>query len=660
MAAGVLICHAVPAGAQEQATLAGRGVAMLTADGLRFKDLNRNGVLDAYEDWRRPVAERVQDLVGRMTLEEKAGTMMHANPPSTAMAALPGAGTAWDMAGLTVLLRNKHITAFLNRLSADAANMAVQSNALQAIAEETRLGIPVSLSTDPRNQFQHSQGVSVQAGTFTQWPDPTGLAATGDDELVRRFADSVRQEYLAVGIQVALSPQADLALNPRWHRTSGTFGSDPQLAARMVLAYVSGMQNGSSGIGRGSVVSVVKHWVGYGATMADGFDAHNYYGRTLDLTAANVEQQIVPFTGAFAAHVGSIMPAYGKPAGELRIVGSTGPIEHVGAGFSRQLLTELLRGRFGFDGVVVSDWHITNDCGAVCTHGAAPGRKPEPGDIAMPWGVEELSRSARYAKAARAGVNQFGGAEEPEIIVELVRHGELDLATVDASVRRILTQKFQQGLFENPYVDVAAAARIVGNPGFKALSGEAQRRSVVLIKNDRQTLPLTKPGQLKLYLYGVDRAMARARGFAVVDSPEQADLALMALSTPFEVLHPMHFFGARYREGDTGFRDGDPAFEQFKRVSATVPTVVSLYLERPADLSGIAGRAAAIVGHFGLEGDALFDVLGGLSPHTASLPYDLLWHARGARATGAPVAWRRGEGLRYERADPLNPSKESR
>lgn len=201
--------------------------------GLKFKDLNKNGKLDIYEDWRRPSTERAQDLVGKMTLEEKAGAMMHANPPTTSLSAVPGAGSAWDISGISELLLEKHITFFLNRLKADVSDLATQYNDLQGIAETGRLGIPVSVSTDPRNRFRYSDGVSVDAGGFTRWPDPTGFAAIGDDELVRNFADSVRKEYLAVGIRIALSPQADLAVNPRWHRTNGTFGSDPEVARGM-------------------------------------------------------------------------------------------------------------------------------------------------------------------------------------------------------------------------------------------------------------------------------------------------------------------------------------------------------------------------------------------------------------------------------------------
>lgn len=625
-----------------QPTLGTRRLQLLEQDGLRFKDHNGNGRLDPYEDWRLPPAERARDLVARMSLEEKAGAMMHANPPSSASSTIPGAGIRWDMLGIRSLLLDSHITAFLNRLTAEVVAMADQANDLQALAEEGRLGIPVTLSSDPRNQFGASQGVSVAAGSFTQWPDPVGLAATGDAALVRSHADCIRREYLAVGIRMALSPMADLSINPRWHRSSGTFGSDPKLATRLVGAYVEGMQNGSDGAGLDGVACVVKHWVGYGATQAEGFDAHNHYGRYLNVNTASIERHLEPFAGAFDAQVSGAMPSYGLPDSDLHIKGVSQPIERVGIGFNRQMLTELLRGRFGFRGVILSDWHITDDCTPACRDGAPTGLEPGPADIAMPWGVEHLSKAERFAKAVQAGVDQFGGTHEPTFIVNNVKGGRLDLALVDQAVQRILEQKFRLGLFENPYVDVEAASSVVGNAGFRALALEAQRRSAVLLKHDGRVLPL-RSKNTKVWLYGLDAVVARERGFIVVEKLEDADIVLMCLRTPSEMLHPNHFFGSRYREGDTGFKDGDAAYEAFKRASALRPTVVVIHLERPADLARIAGQAGAIVGHFGICAEALFDVLTGVHGLQGRLPYDLPW--TGTEQAAAGLALRLGEGL---------------
>ncbi len=626
-----------------QAHLQARRVRLLEREGLRFKDHNRNGQLDPYEDWRLPASERAADLVARMSLAEKAGAMMHANPPSSASSTLPGAGVAWEFPSVSEMVLGRHITTFLNRLNTGVREMAGQHNQLQTIAEDGRLGIPVLLSSDPRNQFSASQGVSVAAGSFTQWPDPAGLAAIGDEDLVRRYAASVRQEYRAVGIRVALSPMADLAVHPRWHRGNGCFGNEPQLASRLVQAYVEGIQAGDCGLGPDSVVSVVKHWVGYGATLADGFDAHNHYGRYMSATSADFEPHIIPFTGAFAAAVGSVMPAYSLPPAGLTVQGTPSEIERVGVGFNRQLLTDILRTRFGFAGVVMSDWHITDDCSRACIEGAPPASLPGPQDISMPWGVEHLTKTERFAKAVLAGVDQFGGAQDPGWIIDAVQRGLLPMQAVNQAVQRIMTQRFLLGLFEDPYVNEQAAESLVGHDAAQALALDAQRRSLVLLKNHGATLPLRD--RSILYLHQIDADLARRYGFEVTERPEDADLAIVGLTTPHEMLHPQHFFGRRYREGDTGFSEDDPAYQSFRRIAACVPTVVSIYLERPADLTRIAPWATAIVAHFGLRPEALFDVLTGRHAPTGRLPFDLPWSGERPEPTGTTTC--RGQGLGY-------------
>jgi beta-glucosidase len=212
----------------------------------------------------------------------------------------------------------------------------------------------------------------VQTNRFSQWPEALGFAAIGDTALTRRFGDIARQEYRAVGIQMALSPQADLATEPRWGRIAGTFGEDATVAERMVRAYVAGFQHGETGLDTGSVVTVVKHWVGYGAAK-DGFDSHTYYGRFAGFTGNNLDYHIQPFLGAFAARAGGVMPTYSILQGATW---NGQPIEQVGAGYNRQLLTDMLRGRYGFRGIVVTDWAITWDCTERCKNGAPAGERP--------------------------------------------------------------------------------------------------------------------------------------------------------------------------------------------------------------------------------------------------------------------------------------------
>jgi beta-glucosidase len=605
-----------------QARLGTRGVPILQVDGLRFKDLNRSGAFDPYEDWRLTPTARARDLVGRMTLEEKAGTMMHGTARSDGPMGVAGMGARYDTAAARALVAGASVTSMITRLAGDPAILAAENNSLQEIAEGTRLGIPLTISTDPRHHFQYVPGASSETRGFSQWPEPLGFAALGDTGLMRRFGDIARQEYRAVGIHMALSPQADLATEPRWGRINGTFGEDAELAGRLVRAYVEGFQHGAAGVDTGSVLTVVKHWVGYGAAT-EGFDSHNFYGRFASFPGRNLDYHVRPFLGAFAAKAAGVMPTYSILEGATW---NGQPIEPVGAAYNRQILTEMLRGQYGFSGVIVTDWAITNDCTARCRVGAPAGERPTFADVGMPWGVEELPMRARFVKAVLAGVDQFGGTERADLLVEGVRAGELPEARLDSSVVRVLTQKFALGLFEDPYVEPGAADTRVGAESFRAAGLDAQRRALVLLENTGELLPLRSAGRgrpLRVVLRGVAPEAATREGWTVVDDPRQADVAIVRLGAPFEVLHPGYLFGVWIHEGSLAFRDGDPDYEAFKQMSAVVPTVVTVYLERPAILAPIRDRARAVIANFGVSDQALLDVLTGRAKPEGKLPFEL-------------------------------------
>jgi len=587
---------------------------VLQQNGLQFKDLNKNGVLDPYEDWRLPPEQRARDLVARMTLAEKAGAMMHGTLRSSGPMGSVGFGGQYDTAAARTLIDSAKVTSMITRLNAAPEVIAAQNNALQRIAEGTRLGIPLTISTDPRHHFQYVPGTSSQTKGFSQWPEPLGFAAVGDTALTRAFGDIARQEYRAVGIHMALSPQADLATEPRWPRVAGTFGEDAALAERMVRAYVAGFQHGEKGLDTGSVITVVKHWVGYGAAK-DGWDSHTYYGRFAAFPGHNFDYHIRPFLGAFAANVAGVMPTYSILEG----------IEQVGAGYSRHLLTDLLRDRYGFRGVVVTDWAITSDCSERCKNGAPPGERPSFADVGMPWGVEALSMRQRFVKGVLAGVDQFGGTERTDMLVDAVHAGELSEARLDSSVVRIMTQKFALGLFEHPYVDADSAARRVGNDAFRAAGLDAQRLALVLLENKGGFLPLHIPQSkpLRVYLHGIASEAVAREGWTVVQDPLKADVAIIRLAAPFERLHPQYVFGQFFHEGSLAFKDGDEDYETFKRVSAVVPTIVTVYLERPAILTPLKDKARALIANFGVSDEALLDVVTGRARPQGHLPFEL-------------------------------------
>ncbi len=595
----------------QQPVLASRAISSITVDGYDFKDLNRDGNLNAYEDWRLDVSERAADLVSRMTLDEKAGTLLHGSMSSFG-------SDSYDMSHAERLIVQNNIGSVITRLSSNAELLAGENNKLQALAETRRLGIPLTISTDPRNHFNHLAGASIAAGNFSKWPEALGFAAIGDAELVRQFGDVARQEYRAVGVVQALSPMADLATEPRWPRVVGTFGEDADLANELVGAYIQGFQHGSHGLGSDSVAAVVKHWVGYGAAK-DGYDSHSYYGRFATFPGDNFEYHIKPFEDALSSQVSGVMPTY-SILENLLYNGES--LEQVGAGYNRFLLNDLLREKYGFKGVILSDWAITLDCSEICKRGEVDGQVQNFDHMSTAWGVIELSKEERYAKALYAGIDQFGGVEDSSALIGSVRTGLVAETRLDESVFRILLQKFELGIFENPFVDEKTAIEVVGNRSFNAQAEAAQARALVLLENKKEILPLATSAY-KLFLYGIDAEIAKAMGFTVVATPEEADLAVVRLDTPFEQSHQNYIFGRRHHEGNLAFEPGNPDYEVVIRASEHVPTIATVFLERPAIMTSIHNKLAALIGNFGVSDKVLLSVILGNAKPEGRLPIEL-------------------------------------
>jgi beta-glucosidase len=594
-----------------------------TEDGMAYRDLNSNRVLDPYEDPRLPVEERVEDLLSRMTLEEKAGLMFNTSvafyiPDS---AAFVEADLSSSQAGEMVTTR---LMNHFNFPRISEPRLAAQwQNKMQALAEDTRLGIPVTFSSDPLHGFSDNPAANIAMSAFSRWPEPPGLAATGDPALVEQFGDIARREYRAVGIHVALHPMADLATEPRWGRSNGTFGEDAELASRMTAAYIRGFQG--EVLGPDSVACMTKHFPGGGPQM-DGEDAHFAYGREQVYPGDNFEYHLIPFEAAFAAGTAQIMPYYGMPVGT--------ELEAVGFGFNKGVITGLLRERYGFDGVVCTDWALLTD------HNLA-GRVM----VARAWGVEHFSVSERAAKALDAGVDQFGGEDCPEVIVELVRNGEVSEERIDESARRLLRDKYRLGLFDNPYVAPEMAETIAGRPEFREAGETTQRKSIVLLKNGalsgRATLPLQ--GRPKVYIENIAPDVASEYG-EIVEEVADADVAIMRLRTPFEPRdsEPLEAF---FHAGDLSFGDEEKA--RILGLLETVPTVVDIYLDRPAVIPEIAGASAALLANFGASDSALLDIVFGRFPPSGKLPFEL--------PSSMDAVRRQKEDVPYDSENPLFP-----
>jgi len=202
---------------------------------------------------------------------------------------------------------------------------------------------------------------------------------------------------------------------------------------------------------------------------------------------------------------------------------------------------------------------------------------------------------------------------------------------------RVLALKFSLGLFEDPYVDAAAATRIVGNAEFRAAGLDAQRRALVLLENKGAILPL-RNAALRVYLHGIAPAAVAGEGWTVVNEPAQAEVAIVRLAAPFEKLHPGYVFGQFLHEGSLAFSDSDPDFAEFLRVSTKVPTIAVVYLDRPAILTPLQEHARALIASFGVSDQALIDVLTGLARPEGKLPFDLPASMNAVRAQRPDLA----------------------
>ncbi|CCF33051.1 glycoside hydrolase family 3 [Colletotrichum higginsianum] len=590
----------------------------------RFIPRQSNGTekIPAYRNASLCIDERVDDLLARMTLAEKAGQMFHART-------YIGNGTLDNTLDgnlddqVLEDISERSMTHFvLTGAIDDTRNTAEWYNNLQRHAAETGLGIPITISVDPQHGVTTQTAVSFVAKAFSRWPDPMGVAALRSPELTRKYAEVVREEYMAVGIRQALHPQIDLWTEPRWGRGSAGFSEDAALTSQLGVEWIKGLQGDK--LGPRSVVATTKHFPG-GGPMENGEDSHFEWGKNQTYPGDNFDHHLIPFKAAIAAGTAQIMPYYSRPIGTQW--------EEVAFGFNKGIVTNLLKEQLGFEGIVVTDWNIVKQ---------------------RFWGLEEASEKERTRRVIEAGCDIFGGADGfPDLIVELVEEGAITEERIDYSVRKLMKEKFELGLFDNPYVDVEASVKTVNNPYFARLGRELQRRSLTLLTNDG-ILPLPPSARsAKFYVEGIPEDVMESYGLAVVGTPQEADYALLRLRSPYK---PTSIVGplGEINNGTIEYNSTEKARQS--EIYGAVPTVVDIKFNRPPAVPEIVEQASALLVNYGSTPDAFLDVVFGIDGWApeGKLPVEVPRSQAAADAQFGDVPFdsvdplfRFGHGLRY-------------
>lgn len=673
------------------------GVKIITADGFAFKDLNKNGKLDKYEDWRLSFDIRAKDLASKMSVEQIAGLMLYSrHQPLPAGARGPFAGTyngkvfaesgakASDLSDQQKEFLTKDNLKHVLVTSVQSAEIAAEwNNNVQALVEGIGLGIPANNSSDPRHGTVANAEFNAGAGgSISMWPGSLGMAATFDPSVVKKFGEIAATEYRALGIATALSPQIDIATDPRWNRTSGTFGENPYLSADMARAYIDGFQTSTGnkeiagGWGYNSVNAMVKHWPGGGSGEA-GRDAHYGFGKFAVYPGNNFTQHFIPFTeGAFKLNGKTQMASAIMPYYTISWNQDIKNHENVANNYNSYIITDLLRKKYKYDGVVCTDWLVTGIETAV--------------DVFItgkPWGVDKLTIAEQHYKILMAGVDQFGGNNEKGPVIEAYNIGikekgeKFIRARFEESAVRLLKNIFHTGLFENPYLDPEESKNIVGNAEFMKAGYEAQLKSMVLLKNTNMSLPLKKGKTVYVpkkftpagrnflgmetpekFDYPVNMNVVK-KYFNVTDNPDEADYALVFISSPNSGLG---YDSNDVKKGGNGYlpislqygdytaseaRDpsiaGGDKFENFtnrtykgksvKAINITdlgmvtetyakmkgKPVIVSVNMSNPMVFSEFEKMADAILVNFGVQDQAILDIITGVAEPSGLLPMQM-------------------------------------
>lgn len=625
----VLLASCAGEKGSKQPALGTRSVSVIEKNRLQFKDLNKNGEVDPYEDWRLTSEERAEDLLSRMTLEERAG-LMHITSerrrgggvpgggafpgrapgaePGRAVGSEPSRDSAEDLPedpfpATIDYINNRHLRYLVIRDNIPASALAVRNNKYQEIAEQSRLGIPVVFTSNPRNHVSRIEfGITEASGQFSLWPGQLGLAAANDSSLIRQFAEIARKEWRASGIRKIYGYQVEVATEPRWRRISGTFGESPDLSAEYTWALVRGFQGPV--INSESVVHTIKHFPGDGPVHL-GLDPHGEAGQwaVYPTEGSLYKYHLPPFQAAFDAGVSSLMSYYNRPNNSLSVPQLKGlPFEEVAGAYNKAIITDLPK-EMGFTGYVNTDSGILGG---------------------MAWGVQELSMEERYAKAVGAGSALFSDVNDPSPLISAVQNGLLSEEDLNPAVKSLLKEIFALGLFENPYVDPELAREIAEDPESQAIAYEAHKRSIVLLRNSG-ILPLADNKKVYIEAFSGNSSETATRSFkelagksvTVTDHPSEADVALVwAMPNTYEI---------SAEEGVSVNLDKNTGIDvkRIKEIESALPTILIIDFSNPWIINEIEPGAAAVLATFGVKGEALFDIIYGRFNPTGKLPFTI-------------------------------------
>lgn len=671
------------------------GADIITEDGYAFKDFLHTGKLVPYEDWRLSYEERAKDLAGRISIEDIAGLMLysaHQMVPAVGPRAAVFGGTyggkkyeesgaaPWDLTDQQKKFITEDKVRHVLVTGLESTETAVRwNNKLQALAESQGFGIPANNSTDPRHTAgTEAEYMGVTGEPISKWANGIGLSASFDPEEVREFGEIGATEYRALGITTALSPQIDLATEPRWMRFADTFGEHTQMTIDMTKAYCDGFQttkDSPDGWGMDSVNAMVKHFPG-GGPVESGRDAHYAYGKYAVYPGNNFKEHLKPFAeGAFKLDgktkmASAVMPYYTVSTDVDKTYG-----ENVGNSFNKYLIGDLLRDELHYDGVVCTDWGITHDTG-----------RTEEEFAGKCWGVEHLTEAERHFKALVAGVDQFGGNNDVAPVLEAYRmlceaYGEKAAEErFRRSGYRLLLNIFRTGLFENPYLDLEKSIQTVGCPEFVEKGYRSQLRSITMLKNKDGVLPL----ESGIKVYVPDRFIrsylnfmsfptgdkkitpagkrSLAKKFTIVGTPEEADAAVCFVESPISIgydpadrenggngyvpislqYRPYQALHAREHSlagGDPLEQSRDRSYKgkwnttaneadlenviETKKRMGDKPVIAAITLRNPMVLAELEPYTDAILVEYGVSADAVTDVLTGAFEPEGLLPVQM-------------------------------------